>query len=169
MIDVIDYEELRRILDYNFITGEFRWRPRPNLSVRKWSLAGGINGDGYIEIKISRKRYLAHRLAWLYMTGEWPPIIIDHANGIQINNTWINIRAATISQNRCNSKRGPGNKSGYKGVTWSKRSKKWMAQIGWERKTFYLGVFDDPELAHEAYKIAAKNLHGEFACFGSRG
>jgi hypothetical protein len=170
-IEAISHEELKRVLDYNFITGVFRWKPRHELNVkpryklnvRTWSIAGTLNADGYITIKIFGKRYLAHRLAWLYMTGEWPRVVMDHINRRQTDNSWINLREATLSQNQCNRGLGKSNTSGYKGVRWNANNKKWYARICLNRKYHDLGAFDTAENAHAAYVAAAIVLHGEFA------
>jgi hypothetical protein len=62
--------------------------------------------------------YREHRLAWLYMTGEWPTHEIDHINGDRVDNRFCNLREATASENRWNSRKRVNNTSGYKGVSW---------------------------------------------------
>lgn len=79
-------------------------------------IAGSINRDGYVLIRVYRKLYLAHRLAWLYMTGKEPKNLVDHIDRNPGNNKWDNLREATYSQNEMN--RGPAycNRTGIKGV-----------------------------------------------------
>jgi hypothetical protein len=90
---------------------------------------------------------------------------VDHRSVNSLDNRRTNLREATHGQNMCNSGKRQNNTSGYKGVTWSKKHRKWVAQIGKDRTHHYLGLFDDPEVAHQAYCEAAKRLHGEFARF----
>ena len=115
---------------------------------------------------IDKRPYLAHRLAWLYVMGEFPKNDIDHVDTNGCNNKISNLRLATKSQNGANSKLPKNNTSGYKGVTWAKRNKKWMAQIMVDRKHVCLGFFHDPKLAYEAYKKASREYFGEFAHYG---
>lgn len=90
---------------------------------------------------------------------------VDHRSVDSLDNRRFNLREATHAQNMCNSGKRSNNTSGYKGVTWSKQHRKWLAQIRLNRINHFLGLFDDPKLAHQAYCEAAKRLHGEFARF----
>lgn len=91
---------------------------------------------------------------------------IDHINGIKHDNRRENLRSATNTQNQHNVGRNSKNTSGFKGVSWCKANNKWRAYIKINGKPKYLGVFETPELAHEAYKQAAIKHHGEFANTG---
>jgi hypothetical protein len=126
-------------------------------------LAGGVKALGYVAIGIGGHRYLAHRLAWLYMTGGWPRRRIDHRNGTPSDNRWTNLREATGSQNISNAKRHKDSSSGLKGATWESWSGKWRSTIRSNGKTYHLGRFRTPEEAHAAYCEAAIRLNGEFA------
>lgn len=88
--------------------------------------------------------------------------LIDHKDRNPLNNCRDNLRAATHSQNRANSKRH--SESGYKGVY--RNGNSWQARINVNGKSIHLGYFDDPEKAHKVYCKAAVKYHGEFACFG---
>lgn len=54
------------------------------------------------------------------------------------------------------------NTTGYKGVTYDKKGHKWIAQIQFKKKMYYLGRFSNPKDASDAYEIAKEKLHGEF-------
>jgi hypothetical protein len=87
----------------------------------------------------------------------------EHRNMDSLDNRDENLRIATVSQNNCNRRAQRNNKSGFKGVSWCNRDKKWIAHISISGKQIHLGMFDNPELAFAAYCAAAQQLHGEFA------
>ncbi|MEI7998669.1 MAG: HNH endonuclease [Candidatus Omnitrophota bacterium] len=159
---MITQEQLKEILHYDPETGSFTWA-KSGRRIKIGKVAGGLEKGGYIRIRIFGKMYFAHRLAWLYMTGSFPPELIDHDNGNPSDNRFVNLREATRSENQANRGKTKANASGFKGVYWDKKAKKWKAQIGFESKTKYLGLFDTKEEAHDVYKKAADNLHGKFA------
>jgi hypothetical protein len=99
---------------------------------------------------------------FLYHHG-YIPDYIDHINGDSLDNRIENLREATQSLNGANSKLAKSNTSGFKGVTWRKDTKKWMAQITKNKKHYNLGSFENIEAAATAYRIAAEKLFGEFA------
>jgi hypothetical protein len=119
--------------------------------------------DGYRKIRINGRSYLAHRLAWLYMTGEWPQNVIDHASGQRSDNRWENLRAASPLLNSHNRKRPSNNTSGFKGVTFYKAGNIWRAFIRVDGLLRFLGSFPTPELAADAYAAAANDHFGSFA------
>ena len=90
-------------------------------------------------------------------------MIVDHINGNVLDNRRSNLRICTKHQNTMN--KIVTNTSGYKGVSWHKRDKKWQAQIKINYVNIHLGLFSTPELAHKAYCEAAIKYHGEFARF----
>jgi hypothetical protein len=102
-----DQSDLRRILAYDPDTGDFRWRLRSDRD-HSWNMrhVGGLAGStlpiGYRYVNIRKKLLLAHRLAWLWMTGQWPVDQIDHINGDRVDNRWCNLRLATQKQNSAN-------------------------------------------------------------------
>jgi len=128
-------------------------------------VAGHKLSEGYLQISANSKIYFAHRLAWLYITGEWPKDSIDHINEIKHDNRFFNLREATRSQNMMNRGALKNNTSGLKGVSLKKSSGKWRARVGIRGKSKHLGYFNNPEDAYKAYCEAAKKLHGEFANF----
>lgn len=126
---------------------------------------GYTTESGHITISIDNKNYLSHRLAWLYMTGEWPPNGIDHRDGIPSNNRWSNLRLATQSQNNANAKLRSDNKTGHKGVTWCEGSRAYQVHVSFNGVRHYFGCFNDPEKAAKVYREKAAELFGEFARF----
>jgi HNH endonuclease len=148
-------------LHYDDQTGEFRWLKRTGPRVRAGQIAGFLNRDRYRLIAIDGRGYPAHRLAWLYMTGKWRSLVIDHRDGDPSNNRWANLRRATRSQNSANRRVPRHNPWGLKGV--SHRRGKWYANICKRGRKQFLGTFSTPQAAHAAYAKAARNLFGEFA------
>jgi hypothetical protein len=155
---VITAERLRQVLKYDPQTGAFtRLIARAGHPIG--SVAGYIDGSGHRQMSVDWKVYLAHRLAWLYMTGEWPKAQIDHKNCNPDDNRWENLREATHTENARNKRLNRNNRSGHKGVYWHSQNRKWVAQLGRLR----LGSFGDKESAAAAYAKAAAERFGEFA------
>jgi hypothetical protein len=126
-------------------------------------LAGGVSRSGYVEIRLDRRLYRAHRLAWLHVHGAWPVHEIDHINGEKADNRIANLRDATSGQNKANQTRlRADNTSGHRGVSWSKANRKWFAKIKHAGRQKLLGYFDSKEAAVEAYELAAASRFGEF-------
>jgi hypothetical protein len=173
----LDQDCLKSIIDYDPATGVFLWKDRSeNFSyARKWNPVFSGKEAGrimkrkipYRQIKIHNVLYYAHRLAWLYMTGNWPDDYVDHINGDGLDNRWSNLRKATNTQNQQNAGRNLANTVGYKGVCFAKCTKKYQASIRLNGKLIYLGQFMTPEEAYAAYCDAARKFHGEFANFGT--
>lgn len=155
-------ENLKEFVKYEPESGAFTWL-KSRGKAAKGRAAGSLNRDGYLRICIDGVRYSAHCLAWLYVKGTFPEDQIDHINGIRSDNRICNLRLATRSQNQCNSRRNSRNKSGYKGVHWSKHDKVFRASIEVNGKKIGLGAFHDAISAHAAYCVAAKKYFGEFA------
>lgn len=155
----ITAEKLKEVISYDPETGIFTWKHRK----ARGGLAGHLDSNGYLTIRVDWILYGAHRLAWLYMTGSWPSGDIDHKDGDSANNRWANLRDATVSQNMANSKLSRGNTSGVKGVHWDKDNRKWRARIKVKYKSIHLGEFDCPAAAHFAYLVEADKQFGEFA------
>lgn len=120
--------------------------------------------DGYITMKADDKGYLAHRLIFLFHHG-YLPAQVDHRDTDRSNNRIDNLRDSSAAKNMHNKSMSSKNKTGFKGVVLSKTEGKWCAGITHQRKKIWLGTFDSPELAHEAYKAKAVELFGDFARF----
>ena len=160
---LITAERLREVMDYDPATGVFTWKINNRGKTRAGDIAGSTRRDGYVHVTIAQKTYLAHRLAWLYVTGNWPAKQIDHINVNPTDNRFYNLREATQTQNNGNSKRSQANKSGHKGVRWNEKVKKWHAFMKRNNRYMHIGLFDEIEIAVEAYAKAAREYFGEFA------
>ena len=154
---------LKEVLHYDPENGIFSWSENRK-KCSKGALAGSVRSDGYVTIRIDYHRYYAHRIAWLYMTGQFPAMEIDHKDGNPSNNVWSNLREATPRQNMQNRPAQQNNKVGLKGVRKSGRDR-YHAMIKTQSGSKYLGTFGSAEAAHEAYKCAASDAFGEFARF----
>ncbi len=156
----ITQEYLKAILSYNPDTGLWHWLV-DDWGRKKGELAGAINSDGYIQITINCKKYKAHRLAWLYMTGAWPENEVDHDNTFTNDNRWLNLREATGTENCYNYPVKVTNKLGVKGVHKTKNNR-YKAQIQINKVKIYLGRFDTLEEAKAAHDAAANKYQNEF-------
>lgn len=151
-------DEVRQVLDYDPSTGRFTWKVARTNNVKVGKEAGCISFYGYRVIRIGQKLYRCNRLAWLYVTGSWPDHVIDHINGCRSDDRFENLRDVPISVNQQNRRKAQvDNKSGLLGV--SKKKGKWFSRVKLNGKQVYLGTFETPELAHEAYLIAKRQLH----------
>ncbi|MDR3464182.1 MAG: HNH endonuclease signature motif containing protein [Beijerinckiaceae bacterium] len=149
------------MLRYDPETGRFTWLVSRGGKAQAGTNAGAVNNHGYVVIYIFGKCYMGGRLAWFYMTGQWPPALIDHRDTNRANNRWGNLREASSSQNGANSSRPSTNTSGVKGVY--RRGSRYIAQIASGGRRIYLGIFDDMESAAAAYAKAAQDEFAEFA------
>jgi hypothetical protein len=171
-IPFLTQQMLKAILAYDPLTGLFVWKERADVRPQ-WNgrYAGKIAGYArvatgggiYWSIRIFDWPFHSNRLAWLYMTGEWPEELVDHADRNGLNDRWENLRAADKSQNAANAKRPVTNTTGFKGVSIHKKSGRFRATIRVAGRQVFLGHFDHPEDAHAAYVKAAIARSGEFA------
>jgi len=152
-------ERLRQVLDYEPQTGLFKWRERVARCVQIGDVAGCREKRiGYVTIGIDGDVYKAHRLAWLFVTGAWPKKYIDHINGVKHDNRFENLREVFEDGNSQNVRKpNKRNKSGFIGVI--RFQKRWRASITVNKKTKYIGDYDTPEEAHQAYLTAKRHYH----------
>ena len=119
----------------------------------------GKNNRGYFWVSIRRVMYLAHRLAFLYMTGKHPKNEVDHINGIRLDNRWKNLRQVASFQNSRNQGVRKDCTSGTRGVTYSNRADKWLARISHKDIRYNLGYFLNKRDAIAA-RLAAEIKYG---------
>lgn len=163
---MLTQQRLRELLDYDPDTGTFRWRNRPvGNGAFKPEYRAGAESHGYTTISVEGERFFASRLAWLYMTGKWPDNEVDHINGRPADDRWSNLREATRSQQVMNTSLRIDNKSGSRGVIWSKSKNKWRAFVNLKGRQFHCGYFDTIKEAKASRDAKATLLHGEFARF----
>lgn len=160
----LSLERLKELLFYDPDTGVFTWiSPAKNYKRPVGAVAGYINNLGYVQIGIDCGHYSAHRLAWMYMHGELPELVIDHINGNPSDNRIKNLRVVTHQQNMWNRMVQSNNKSGYPGVYFNKSANKWHASIRVKGKRIHLGYFTSAKEAHDKYAQASKEYHSHYA------
>ena len=165
---------INEAIKYDSETGELIWKERPLHHFKNMHGKNTFNSkfankpcaskhlSGYLCLLLNGKKYLAHRVIWKLIAGEDPGKNIDHMDACKSNNRWSNLRLANKSENARNVGIGNRNSTGYKGVSFDSRRNKFFASICHYGKTMGLGRFATAELAHEAYKNASCELHGEF-------
>lgn len=149
------------VLEYNESNGYFYWLETRSSTCIKGSIAGSVIKNGYRLIGVFGKRYRAHHLVWIIMTGSKVPkgYEIDHINRNRDDNRWSNLRLATRSQNNINSKDRISKLP--RGVMLNKG--KYTAYIDKQNKRYYLGTYNTIEEAKLIRDNKAIELYGEFA------
>lgn len=158
--DVVTAELVRELLNYDQISGAFTWRSA-RAKAPAGRLAGTINKAlGYVVIRIGKKLYYAHRLAWLHVTGDWPAATIDHRDAARTNNAFSNLRDVPHNVNVQNVRAARKHSaSGVLGANKKSRHGIWRSIITVSRRQHHLGTFATPEEAHAAYVAAKRRLH----------
>ena len=164
-----DLNFLKSILDYCPLTGIFVWKVNRGRLAKARQIAGHLHIDktkpnnNYYRIKINGKLYGTHRLAYYYITGIDPlENEVDHINGNTLDNKFNNLRLGNDTNTSQNQKIKRTNISGFKGVSWHKKNKKWQARITVNKKTIHLGYYDNIFYAALVYARAAKHYFGEW-------
>lgn len=139
---IIPYKELTHNFNYNPDTGIFTWAfPGVNRVLNK--PLGYIDRNGYKVIALKSIKFMAHRAAWVYVTGANPPDDIDHINHIRTDNRFSNLRLATRSDNMKNSKLRKDNATGVTGVAPHKPSGGYRVKIRSLNKYYHIGLYQD--------------------------
>jgi hypothetical protein len=163
---MITQKEIKKFLSYHENTGIFISKVNRGYSLKEGDGLGILRKDGYISIMIDRKSYKSHRLAWLYVTGEYPKNTIDHKNRKKSDNKFENLRDITHKKNCQNRGKRKDNKSGVTGVYRNAKRNNWVCGIRIDGKYYHLGSFKNFDSAVEARKEALKEFkfykgHGE--------
>lgn len=161
---MLTQEQLKQKLNYDPFTGLFTWKTGKYSGRIAGTVVGHLPDGGYIRIKINKKSYMAHRLAWLYVYGEFPTQLLDHKNRNRIDNRISNLREASDALNSKNQSLYKNNVSGFHGVT--KHGNRWRARINVNGVKLHLGVFDTIEEAAECRK-QAESKYGFYETHGS--
>lgn len=161
---MVSQDELKELMHYEPSTGIFTRLKSNNGFVKIGDEVGWTAGHGHTDLcyrstEINRRKYLLHRLAFLYMTGKMPDLHIDHIDHNGLNNRWANLRQVTRSENLRNSRLSVNNKSGNKGVSFYIRNGKWRAAINADGKKRHLGYFIDKQDAINARKEAERKYY----------
>lgn len=147
-------EILKYYLYYEPESGAFVWL-RPKAQNLKRGYLAGTFGGGYIHIKVHGDIHLAHRLTFLYMTGDWPKFTVDHINRNREDNRWCNLRDVTNAINCANSR---ARQFKDYGVYWRSERCKWVARPWVNGKPLILGSFNTKELAIKAVQNFINNI-----------
>lgn len=161
-IDIITQQRLKILMSYNNESGLFVRLVSNSNYTKVGDVVGSLQNNGYLAAQVDGRKYLMHRLAWLYVHGEFPEGDIDHINGERIDNRLINLRSVSRSVNLQNKKKADiNNKSGLLGVCFDHGRSKWKAQIRlpYAKHNKMLGRFKTKEEAHQAYLIAKRKYH----------
>lgn len=157
---LITAEVLKELLHYEPLTGVFTWHEFNYGRLRKRGLAAGCidKRRGVVVIRVNKELHSAHRLAWLYVHGEWPTHEIDHIDGDPSNNRLSNLREATSNLNKENKRRAQSNnRLGVIGVSMSRG--RYLAQISTYGSRLFIGRYDTLEEASAAYLKVKRRLH----------
>ena len=156
MRQALTSDNVKTYFEYVPETGDLRWTDKAPVKVRGKSCQT-LNATGHKYVKFQGKNYYNHRIAWLYVYGKWPELI-DHINGDPTDNRFINLREVDHQTNIQNERKArANNKTGMLGV--SPNGKKDRAEIRFNGKKVNLGTFEKPEVAHQAYLIAKRQMH----------
>lgn len=159
---MLDQKYLLELFEYK--DGELYWKISPSNNVLVGSKAG-TSKNKYNMIGIKGVKYSKHKIIFMMIHAYCPELITFLDNNPQ-NCKIENLKELTRSDLHASYSRRKDNTSGYKGVSWGQRNKKWVAIITKNGKTMFLGGFDNIETAHKAYCQAAKKYYGEFANVG---
>lgn len=154
---------LKELLSYDPETGIFLWLSPTSNRVKRGQQAGS-NSHGYLTVRLDHRLHKLHRLAWFYMTGNWPAQMIDHRNGQRADNRFANLREANVKENNRNVSRQANNTTGFKGV--SRHGVNFRAECYADGHRIRVSGFETPEAAAQAAQHSRSKLHGEFANHG---
>lgn len=140
----ITYDEVRKLFDYDPETGKMIRKITTSSRAQRGYTAGCKNASGYLVVRIGKTLYYVHRLIWLWMTGTWPVMSIDHINRNPSDNRWENLRDVSYSDNA-------HNKEPASGVYWAPRDKVWVATLQYQGVKTHIGQHKDRTTAERMY------------------
>ena len=155
------HDSITSLLNYDKDTGIFTWLKTTSRLAMAGSVAGSLDRNGYLIIKVNGKKYKSHRLAWFYIYKCFPSLSIDHINNNKLDNRIANLREATQSQQSHNRPALKRNVLGVKGVR--KHGNKYHALICKDGKQTFLGAFSTIKDAALAYTTAAQTIYGDYS------
>jgi hypothetical protein len=132
---------IRELFDYRE-GGELVWKVQTSNCIKVGDVAGCLDSKGYKKTQVDGKKYLNHRLIWLWHFGYFSEHGLDHINRIRHDNRIENLREASKVCNARNAKVFSNNHFGITGVCWDKGVSKWLVRIKIQNKTIYLGRYD---------------------------
>jgi hypothetical protein len=174
--DLPSQEYLKECFDYNPNTGEVKWKERPiehfNYNRSTYGRFTKLFANKpitsytekkYYQVSLCNEYYLLHRIIWKLYYGIEPPYIIDHINNIRTDNRIANLRGATILEN-CRNKNSliSSNTSGYLGITYINKNKRYRVTINYENITIYVGEFKDVNEARVRRVMLEKALYKDY-------
>lgn len=157
--DLITQSRLKSLLTYDADTGEFCWAVSTSNRTPVGSVANCRDKNGYVVIRVDKKLYKAHRLAWLYEYGVWPTKNIDHINQTPGDNRIVNLREADQHENNQNRRVQRNSQSGVTGVSWNKTHKLWQARIHTREGCRSLGWHKSKDAAILARQNAEREIY----------
>lgn len=165
----MDFDTFNDRFRYDPDTGSITWKRNFYASngalLRKpGDIAGTTLSNGYVQLRVNGKGYLAHRVGWLLTHGKWPAQLLDHVNGNPSDNRLSNLREADTTQNHWNRRKGRVGEAGFRGVFRNQSGRRWRAVFTHEGKKVYVGTFTTPEEAAAAREKAVAAVRGEFHC-----
>lgn len=151
----LTHAQLTRLVSYNPESGEFTRLAGKRAGYK----TGSPVKAGYVYVYLAGKTYKAHRLAWLYVNGRWPSGHLDHINHNRSDNRICNLREVTDVENHHNRRRITRSLTGFIGIAWHKRDKRWQSTIEAQGKALHLGYFKCLGQAIRARVNAEKTYH----------
>ena len=155
-------ELLKSLVSYSPLTGEFTSINPSKYNAHRGKRAGCLHKTtGYRMLYLQGKTYREHRVAFFYMTGNWPSLQVDHINQFKNDNRWCNLRDVPPAVNCQNRPLYKNSTSGHTGVCWNKQVNKWQVLCRANGKQVYGGLFDDKEEAADLASFIYSHIRKE--------
>lgn len=157
--DVLTQARLHELFDYDEVSGNLIWKARTSRRISVGDIAGYHTSQGYLAVRVDGRLYLAHRLIWMYLYGEFPVNEIDHRDGCGTNNRQANLRAATRAENAQNCKLRLDNALGVPGVYFNQRAGRYVARLEAFKSVRFTRAFVTIDQAASARAQAKARFH----------